>query len=59
MFMPGSSGIIPGVNSVAVGAPSGTDPHWANVVLLVSGDGANGSTLSILERLEGVKAGQP
>lgn len=45
MFMAGISGIIPGTNSVAVGAPSGTDPYWANTILLLSGDGANGSSV--------------
>lgn len=43
MFMAGISGIIPGTNSVAVGAPDGTDPHWESTVLLLSCDGANGS----------------
>lgn len=44
MFMAGISGIIPGTNSVAVGAPDGTDPYWTSTVLLLSGDGPNGST---------------
>lgn len=44
MFMAGISGIIPGANSVAVGAPSGTDPYWSNVKLLLGFGGADGSS---------------
>jgi hypothetical protein len=44
MFMTGISGIIPGTNSVAVGAPEGTDPYWSNTVLLMGFDGVSGST---------------
>lgn len=45
MFMAGISGIIPGTNSVAAGAPAGIDPYWENTVLMLSGDGPNGSTV--------------